>query len=87
MKKSFTEMLTYEQIGRMYDLTDSRVIQLFDKLVPYVPRRPLPKYLCIDEVKLETEYGKYVVILSDYESGEVIDVLKSRQDVILHFNC
>ena len=88
MKKSFTEMLTYEQIGRMYDLTDSRVIQLFDKLVPHVPRRPLPKYLCIDEVKLETEYGKYVVILSDYESGEVIDVLKSRQDAYLreYFN-
>ena len=83
MKISFTEMLTYEQIGRMYDLTDSRVIQLFDKLVPYVPRKSLPKYLCIDEVKLETEFGKYIVILSNYETGEVIDVLRSRQDAYL----
>ena len=79
MKVSFTEMLTYEHIGRMYGLSDARVIQLFDKLVPFVPRREMPKYLCIDEVKLETEYGKYIVILSDYETGEVVDVIRSRQ--------
>lgn len=88
MKASFTEMLTFEQIGEIYDLSDARVIQLFDELVPLVPRRSFPKYLCIDEVKMETEYGKYIVILSDYETGEIIDVVKSRQDAYLrkYFN-
>ena len=88
MKVSFTEMLTFEQIGEMYDLSDARIIQLFDELVPFVPRRSFPKYLCIDEVKMETEYGKYIVILSDYETGEIIDVVKSRQDAYLkrYFN-
>lgn len=83
MKNSFTEMLTYEQIGKMYNISDSRVVQLFDKLVPFVPRRTFPKYLCVDEVKMETEYGKYIVILSDFETGDVIDVIKSRQNAYL----
>ena len=88
IKVSFTEMLTFEQIGRTYGLSDARIIQLFDELVPFVPRRSFPKYLCIDEVKMETEYGKYIVILSDYETGEIIDVIKSRQDAYLrrYFN-
>ena len=53
IKVSFTEMLTFEQIGRTYGLSDARIIQLFDELVPFVPRRLFPKYLCIDEVKMD----------------------------------
>lgn len=83
MKTSFTEMLTFEQIGAMYGLSDARIIQLFDEIITFVPRRSFPQYLCIDEVKMETEFGKYIVILSDFETGEIIDVIKSRQDAYL----
>ena len=45
-----------------------------------MPRLPLPKYLCIDEKHFEGDTnGKYCVVLSDFFTGEVIDVLPDRQ--------
>ena len=45
-----------------------------------MPRRTLPQYLCIDEKYFEGDTdGKYCVVLSDFFSGEIIDVLENRQ--------
>ncbi len=76
----FFKMMSFADIARKYCLSKNRVIQLFDKTIDYVPRKPLPRTLCIDEKKFKDGSGsKYVCILYDFESGIVVDVLKSRQ--------
>ena len=45
-----------------------------------MPRRSFPEYLCIDEKHFESDTSvKYVVVLSNFFTGEVIDVLENRQ--------
>lgn len=43
-------------------------------------RKPLPKYLCVDEVFLDIDYKhKYALVLLDWVTGEIIDILPSRR--------
>lgn len=78
--QDFTKMMTFEEIGRSYKLSSMRIIQLFDELVPFVPRRPMPEVLCIDEIKFSNNSdGKYICILSDFVSGDCIDVIPNRR--------
>ena len=57
-----------------------QIIRIFDDYTKHVPRRPLPEYMCIDEKHFEGDTdGKYVVVISDFFTGEVIDVLENRQ--------
>jgi transposase len=44
-----------------------------------IPRKPLPKYLCIDEnYAIKVDRSKYVVILLDFEQQEIVDILPNR---------
>lgn len=80
VKHAFTEMYTFDQIAKKYHKSPSWVIDYFDKTCKFVPRRELPKYLAIDEIKFdEKEYGKYVVVLSNAENGELVDIIRNRQ--------
>ncbi len=55
-------------------------IKIFDEYTTNVPRLPLPEYLCIDEKHFEGDTdGKYCVVLSDFFTGEVVDILPNRQ--------
>ena len=55
-------------------------MQIFDEKIKYVPRRPLPEVLCIDEIKFQTDVArKYVCILYDFHRREIVDVIISRQ--------
>lgn len=78
--QDFTKMMTFEEIGRTYKFSSMRIIQLFDELVPYVPRRPMSEVLCIDEIKFSNNSeGKYICILSDFVSGDCLDVISNRK--------
>lgn len=80
IKNEFYEIQSFSAIARRYGLSTNEVINIFDKYTNIMPRRPLPEYLCIDEKYFKTELGnKYVVILSDFFSGEVIDIIEGRK--------
>lgn len=76
----FTDKLTFAQIADKYGLTKQRIIQIFDEEVKIVPRRRLPRVLCIDEIRFEENVDqKYCCVLYDYERKEVIDIISNRQ--------
>lgn len=80
IRHEFYEIQSFTTIANRYDVSLNKVIDVFDEYTSYVPRRTLPEYLCIDEKHFEGESdGKYAVILSDFFTGEVIDVLENRQ--------
>lgn len=66
-------------VAKRFNLSDTTV---HNYLLQYldIPRRPLPKYLSIDEVflNLDDEH-KYVLVLLDFETKELIDLVESRK--------
>lgn len=80
IRKDFFKLLSFSAIAQRYGLTTARIIQIFDSLVNYVPRRSLPNVLCIDEKRFSEEFNqKYCCILYDFDTGEISDVIKNRQ--------
>ena len=80
IKKEFWEIQSFATIAKRYDISSMEVIKIFDAMTKIVPRRPLPEYMCIDEKHFEGDTdGKYIVVISDFFTGEVIDVLENRQ--------
>ena len=80
IRQEFYELQSFNTIAKRYNISTKQVINIFDKYTHYVPRRPLPEYLCIDEKHFEgNTNGKYCVVLSDFYTGEIIDVLENRQ--------
>lgn len=80
IKNEFYEIQSFTTIAKRYDVSLNQVINIFDEFTKHVPRRPLPEYMCIDEKHFEGDSdGKYVVVISDFFTGEVIDVLENRQ--------
>lgn len=77
--KEFYELQSFYSISKRYGISTTSVISIFDDYFRYVPRRKMPKYLCIDEKHFKTENGSYIVVISDFFSGEIIDVLENRQ--------
>lgn len=76
----FTKNFTFAQIAERYGLTKARVIQIFDEEVPFVPRRRMPRVLCIDEIHFEEVLDqKYCCVLYDFEKKEIIDIIRNRQ--------
>ena len=80
IKNEFWEIQSFATIAKRYDISSMEVIKIFDAMTKVVPRRPLPEYMCIDEKHFEGDTdGKYIVVISDFFTGEVIDVLENRQ--------
>ena len=51
----FTKMISFSEISKSYKVSPTRIIQLFDSMVPFVPRRQMTKEICIDEVKFKAQ--------------------------------
>lgn len=51
----FTGELTFAAIGKRYNLSTARVMQIFDENIKYVPRRALPEVLCLDEIRFSKD--------------------------------
>lgn len=79
IKNEFYNIQSFTTIAERYDVTTMQVINIFDEHTKIVPRRNLPEYLCIDEKHFINGDGKYAVVLSDFFSGKVVDVLSNRQ--------
>lgn len=80
IKQEFYEVQSFTTIAKRYDVTPMQIIRIFDEYTKHVPRRPLPEYMCIDEKHFEGDTdGKYVVVISDFFTGEVVDILENRQ--------
>ena len=78
--KDFSDLITFTDIGNRYNLTTSRVIQLFDEKIPFVPRKTMPFALCIDEIKFNEEINqKYCCVLYDFDNRNIVDIIKNRQ--------
>ncbi|MFR5748516.1 MAG: transposase [Thomasclavelia spiroformis] len=47
-------------------------------------RKQLPQYLCIDEVyAFKSEKSRYICVLFDFQSQNIVDVLPSRRKQVL----
>ena len=70
---------TFTDVGLRYNVSPTTVANLFDSHVS-ISRRQLPEYLCVDEVyAFQSANSKYVCVLLDFQTHNVIDVLPSRQ--------
>ena len=70
IKQEFYEIQSFTTIANRYDVSLQTVINIFDEHTKIMPRRPLPKYLCIDEKHFEGDTnGKYCFVLSDFFTG------------------
>ena len=76
----FTRSLTFSEIADKYGLTKQRVIQIFDDKIKFVPRRKMPKVLCIDEIRFSEELDQnYCCVLYDFERKEIVDIIRNRK--------
>ena len=78
--KDFTSKLTFSEIAKRYGISVARVLQIFDEEIKFVPRREMPRVLCIDEIKFAEEYNqKYCCVLYDFDKKEIVDIIRNRQ--------
>ena len=63
------------RLENAYGLSTARVMQIFDDDIKYVPRRPMPEVLCLDEIRFSKDKDQqYVCILYDFHNREIVDV-------------
>ena len=69
---------TFTSAGKKYNLSATTVQNIFDTRVN-MTRLPLSEYICIDEnYAFRSNRSKYVCVLVDFLSEDVIDVLPNR---------
>lgn len=67
-------------VAKRFNLSDTTIRTYFLQYLD-IPRSPLPKYLSVDEVFLDLDdEHKYVLVLLDFETNEIIDLVESRRD-------
>jgi len=77
-------MESFKQIALENKVSISYVLKLFDNSFSYFPRLTMPKILCIDEFYFSRKKAfKYCCVLTNYETGDVIDIIQSRQKPFL----
>ena len=80
IRLNFYSNINFTTLAKMYHCSISQIISIFDESFSFVPRLKLSRILCIDEFHFSTnDEMKYCCILSDFETGKIIDILKSRQ--------
>jgi transposase len=73
-------MNTFDQVAKIHHISKSEVINIFDENIPDEKRLPLPEILCIDEFHFTSKgNNKYCVVLIDWKSKEIIDILRTRK--------
>lgn len=70
---------TFTSVANRHHVSITTATSIFDKHV-HMARRQLPEVICVDEVfAFKSEKSKYVCVLLDYESQNIVDLLPSRQ--------
>ena len=80
--KIFYTVCQYKNISKAANISSNLISRLLPCLA--IPRKPLPRVLCIDEFRGNSGQFKYQVLLLDGETHEIIDVLECRYK---HFLC
>lgn len=76
----YSKLITFKDIGIRYGLTTSRVLQIFDEKIKFVPRKTMPFVLCIDEISFDEDLDqKYCCVLYDFDNRNIVDIVKNRQ--------
>lgn len=71
--------VTFSDAAQRYHVCQSTIAHIFDSFVS-ISRRPLPEYLLMDEVyAFKSANSKYVCVLVDFRTQNIIDVLPSRR--------
>jgi transposase len=84
MVADFSSHATFSEIGLRHHCSAMRCIQLFDEAFPLVRRLRLPRVLCIDEIHFSSQFDqKYCCVLLDFETGRIVDIVRSRQKAYL----
>ena len=74
---SFYTTTTFEKIASTYHVSSATIINIFDN---DAKRLILPKILCIDEFYFSRNSdNKYCCILVDWETKQIVDIIKNRQ--------
>ena len=71
------EERSFSSVAHEVQLSVSTVIRVFD-LVSYIPPKSLPSVIAIDEFKGNAGDEKYQCILTNPQSGEILDILPTR---------
>lgn len=70
------------QVARRFSVSDTYVHDLFTRYVD-LKRKPLTDAICIDEVYLNVDYySKYALVILDFHTGAVLDIVRSRREEI-----
>lgn len=70
---------TFKTVSDRYHISPTTVASIFDAHVS-ISRKPLPRYLCIDEVyAFRSDRSNYVCVFVDYQTKATIDLLPSRK--------
>lgn len=77
--KTFSNMETFSDIAKSFNLSLSEVIKLFDKYCPWLNEK-IGEAICIDEFKNSgtNDLAKYACLLVNFETHKIIDILPSR---------
>lgn len=73
---------SFSSVAREVHLSVSTVIRVFD-IVSYIAPKSLPSVIAIDEFKGNTGYEKYQAILTNPQTGEILDILPTRNSSYL----
>ena len=69
---------TFTSVGKRYNLSATTVMNIFDTRVN-MTRLPLGEYVCLDEnYAFRSDRSKYVCVLVDFLTQDVIDILPNR---------
>lgn len=69
---------TFADVAKNFNLSEKTVINIFDEMV-FLNKIELPEALAMDEKKFNSDYGKYLCVLSDARTGKIVDLLPSRR--------
>lgn len=74
--------LTFSAIARKFKVSPSYVHNVFKRYI-HMKRLPLGEILSIDEIYLRDDRnGKYALVIHDFVTGNPIDILSSRRQVV-----
>lgn len=74
--------LTFTAIARKFKVSPSYVHNVFKRYI-HMKRLPLGEILSIDEIYLRDDRnGKYALVIHDFVTGNPIDILSSRRQVV-----
>lgn len=70
---------TFASVAKHNFISQTKAQEIFDLYV-HIPRKSFPEIICIDEVyALKDNHSKYVCLLLDFKSHELIDMLPERK--------